>query len=151
MSPFVFFYGTVSDLDLVIDASDYGNDARFIRRSCQPNAAVSFQTVLIPSFFLCNILHTCTKMQLFPNISTRIPFFRSTLLMFLGSSCCSRRTGPFHCCSNKRNSRGMWNYNSLWLWLQKVVCTLKLSCLELFFLLSYYHWKKNKRKQKELV
>lgn len=41
LSPFVFFYGTVFDLDLVIDASDYGNDARFIRRSCQPNAAVS--------------------------------------------------------------------------------------------------------------
>ncbi|XP_060602955.1 mucin-2-like isoform X3 [Ruditapes philippinarum] len=40
LSPFVFFYGTVFDLDLVIDASDYGNDARFIRRSCQPNAAV---------------------------------------------------------------------------------------------------------------
>ncbi|XP_045164566.2 uncharacterized protein LOC123528696 isoform X3 [Mercenaria mercenaria] len=40
LSPFVFFYGSVFDLDLVIDASDYGNDARFIRRSCQPNAAV---------------------------------------------------------------------------------------------------------------
>jgi len=41
LSPFVFFYGSVFELDLVIDASDYGNDARFIRRSCQSNATVS--------------------------------------------------------------------------------------------------------------
>lgn len=46
LSPFVFFYGTVFDLDLVIDASDYGNDARFIRRSCQPNASVSVGFIL---------------------------------------------------------------------------------------------------------
>ena len=37
----MFFYGTVFDLDLVVDATDYGNDARFIRRSCLPNAIVS--------------------------------------------------------------------------------------------------------------
>ena len=49
LSPFVFFYGTVFDLDLVIDASDYGNDARFIRRSCQPNAAVSYHSQLFVS------------------------------------------------------------------------------------------------------
>lgn len=52
LSPFVFFYGTVFDLDLVIDASDYGNDARFIRRSCQPNASVSFSFMLQFSFLL---------------------------------------------------------------------------------------------------
>lgn len=40
LSPFVFFYGPVFDLDLVVDATDYGNDARFIRRSCLPNAIV---------------------------------------------------------------------------------------------------------------
>lgn len=41
LSPFVFFYGPVFELDLVVDATDYGNDARFIRRSCLPNAVVS--------------------------------------------------------------------------------------------------------------
>ena len=41
LSPFVFFYGPVFELDLVVDATDYGNDARFIRRSCLPNAIVS--------------------------------------------------------------------------------------------------------------
>ena len=45
LSPFVFFYGTVFDLDLVVDATDYGNDARFIRRSCLPNAIVSIRLI----------------------------------------------------------------------------------------------------------
>ena len=41
----MFFYGTVFDLDLVVDATDYGNDARFIRRSCLPNAIVSIRLI----------------------------------------------------------------------------------------------------------
>ena len=44
LSPFVFFYGPVFELDLVVDATDYGNDARFIRRSCLPNAIVSLNS-----------------------------------------------------------------------------------------------------------
>ena len=44
----MFFYGKVFELDLVIDASDYGNDARFIRRSCQPNAEVCVNQIAKP-------------------------------------------------------------------------------------------------------
>ena len=58
LSPFVFFYGTVFDLDLVVDATDYGNDARFIRRSCLPNAIVSI--CLISDFHLFGY---CIKYQ----------------------------------------------------------------------------------------
>ncbi len=36
--PFVYLYDKISDLDLCIDARYYGNLARFIRRSCSPNA-----------------------------------------------------------------------------------------------------------------
>ncbi|KAL5515516.1 hypothetical protein EMCRGX_G000692 [Ephydatia muelleri] len=38
--PFVYLYDKISDLDLCIDARHYGNIARFIRRSCTPNAEV---------------------------------------------------------------------------------------------------------------
>ncbi len=36
--PFVYLYGKISEFDLCIDARSYGNLARFIRRSCTPNA-----------------------------------------------------------------------------------------------------------------
>ncbi|XP_067684925.1 inactive histone-lysine N-methyltransferase 2E-like isoform X1 [Haliotis asinina] len=40
LHPFVLFYSKFEDLDLCVDASAYGGDARFIRRSCTPNAEV---------------------------------------------------------------------------------------------------------------
>lgn len=40
LHPFVLFYSKFEDLDLCVDASAYGGDARFIRRSCSPNAEV---------------------------------------------------------------------------------------------------------------
>lgn len=39
--PYVVNYNKIDHMLLVIDARDYGNDARFIRRSCTPNADVS--------------------------------------------------------------------------------------------------------------
>ncbi|XP_043933967.1 histone-lysine N-methyltransferase SETD5 isoform X2 [Protopterus annectens] len=38
--PFVLFYSKFSGLEMCVDARTFGNDARFIRRSCTPNAEV---------------------------------------------------------------------------------------------------------------
>ena len=39
--PYIVKYSKIEYLQLIIDARSYGNDARFIRRSCTPNADVS--------------------------------------------------------------------------------------------------------------
>ncbi|CAG5116983.1 unnamed protein product, partial [Candidula unifasciata] len=39
LQPFVLFYSKL-DVDLCVDARMYGNDARFVRRSCSPNSEV---------------------------------------------------------------------------------------------------------------
>ncbi|XP_078517988.1 histone-lysine N-methyltransferase SETD5 isoform X4 [Lissotriton helveticus] len=38
--PFVLFYSKFGGLEMCVDARTFGNDARFIRRSCTPNAEV---------------------------------------------------------------------------------------------------------------
>ncbi|XP_045079005.1 histone-lysine N-methyltransferase SETD5-like isoform X4 [Coregonus clupeaformis] len=38
--PFVLFYSKFNDVGMCVDARTFGNDARFIRRSCTPNAEV---------------------------------------------------------------------------------------------------------------
>nr|XP_019942035.1 PREDICTED: SET domain-containing protein 5 isoform X4 [Paralichthys olivaceus] len=38
--PFVLFYSKCNDVEMCVDARTFGNDARFIRRSCTPNAEV---------------------------------------------------------------------------------------------------------------
>ncbi|XP_069062229.1 histone-lysine N-methyltransferase SETD5 isoform X3 [Pleurodeles waltl] len=38
--PFVLFYSKFGGLEMCVDARTFGNDARFIRRSCSPNAEV---------------------------------------------------------------------------------------------------------------
>ncbi|XP_061689662.1 histone-lysine N-methyltransferase SETD5 isoform X3 [Syngnathoides biaculeatus] len=38
--PFVLFYSKFHDVEMCVDARTFGNDARFIRRSCTPNAEV---------------------------------------------------------------------------------------------------------------
>ncbi|XP_038132587.1 histone-lysine N-methyltransferase SETD5 isoform X1 [Cyprinodon tularosa] len=38
--PFVLFYSKFNDVDMCVDARTFGNNARFIRRSCTPNAEV---------------------------------------------------------------------------------------------------------------
>lgn len=42
ISPFVLLYHDLEGANIVIDARKYGNLARFVRRSCQPNAKVRF-------------------------------------------------------------------------------------------------------------
>lgn len=39
--PFVLFYNKWEEMDLCIDATSFGNAARFVRRSCVPNAEVN--------------------------------------------------------------------------------------------------------------
>ncbi|XP_040059252.2 histone-lysine N-methyltransferase SETD5 isoform X5 [Gasterosteus aculeatus] len=38
--PFVLFYSKFNDVEMCVDARTFGNDARFLRRSCTPNAEV---------------------------------------------------------------------------------------------------------------
>ncbi|KAM6927631.1 histone-lysine N-methyltransferase SETD5 [Xenentodon cancila] len=38
--PFVLFYSKFNDVEMCVDARTFGNNARFIRRSCTPNAEV---------------------------------------------------------------------------------------------------------------
>lgn len=38
--PFIFFYRLPNDDEICIDTRTYGNDARFVRRSCRPNSEV---------------------------------------------------------------------------------------------------------------
>jgi len=38
--PFVLFYSKFNGVEMCVDARTFGNDARFIRRSCTPNAEV---------------------------------------------------------------------------------------------------------------
>ncbi|XP_077567896.1 histone-lysine N-methyltransferase SETD5 isoform X7 [Stigmatopora nigra] len=38
--PFVLFYSKFNEIEICVDARTFGNDARFIRRSCTPNAEV---------------------------------------------------------------------------------------------------------------
>lgn len=40
--PFVLFYSKFNGVEMCVDARTFGNDARFIRRSCTPNAEVRF-------------------------------------------------------------------------------------------------------------
>lgn len=39
--PFVLFYSKFNEVEMCVDARTFGNDARFIRRSCTPNAEVN--------------------------------------------------------------------------------------------------------------
>lgn len=39
--PFVLFYSKFNGVEMCVDARTFGNDARFIRRSCTPNAEVN--------------------------------------------------------------------------------------------------------------
>lgn len=41
--PFVLFYSKFDGLEMCVDARSFGNEARFIRRSCTPNSEVSKQ------------------------------------------------------------------------------------------------------------
>lgn len=60
----MLFYSKFNDVEMCVDARTFGNDARFIRRSCTPNAEVSHQAFLksqssnvsfLCSFDLCQV------------------------------------------------------------------------------------------------
>lgn len=63
--PFVLFYSKFDGLEMCVDARSFGNEARFIRRSCTPNSevrnALNFYIVLftfaVPKA-LCNVVLT---------------------------------------------------------------------------------------------
>ena len=82
--PFVLFYSKFDQVDMCVDARTFGNDARFIRRSCTPNAEVRFFLHLFVLFPMNHghILRT---------------LFRAVLYLFLclvfteGSACDGRR------------------------------------------------------------
>lgn len=40
--PFVLFYSKFHGLEMCVDARTFGNEARFIRRSCTPNAELAY-------------------------------------------------------------------------------------------------------------
>ncbi|XP_022108494.1 histone-lysine N-methyltransferase 2E-like [Acanthaster planci] len=50
--PYVLFYSKFNNVDICIDARNYGNAARFVRRSCSPNAEVRH-------YVENNMLHFC--------------------------------------------------------------------------------------------
>ncbi len=52
--PHVLFYSKFEDLDLCVDASSYGNDARYVRRSCTPNAEVRKDLLINVLVVLCS-------------------------------------------------------------------------------------------------
>lgn len=63
----MLFYSKFNDVEMCVDARTFGNDARFIRRSCTPNAEVSHQdfclclTVMSP---LCEALSFVRSLSL---------------------------------------------------------------------------------------
>lgn len=50
--PFVLFYSKFDGLEMCVDARNFGNEARFIRRSCTPNAEVSNSIIIRKAFCL---------------------------------------------------------------------------------------------------
>lgn len=58
--PFVLFYSKFNGVEMCVDARTFGNDARFIRRSCTPNAEVNslFTITIIADKFYINLLHS---------------------------------------------------------------------------------------------
>lgn len=66
--PFVLFYSKFNGVEMCVDARTFGNDARFIRRSCTPNAEVNSHftiTVIANTMFYTGLMHS-----LFLNIQT---------------------------------------------------------------------------------
>ena len=55
---YVLFYSKLGGLELCIDASAFGSSARYIRRSCTPNAEV-FVCLTEKSVVLCNVNMIC--------------------------------------------------------------------------------------------
>ena len=104
--PYVLYYSKFEGLDLCIDASAFGGDARFIRRSCTPNAEVGCTWcgfVCLCSFSFCItvdklkaqvVITPCTACCLFlhPHVFSKNVGYHSTCLkakisMFMMATC----------------------------------------------------------------
>lgn len=56
--PHIFHYKLSRDnTEVCVDYRTYGNDARFVRRLCQPNAEVFIITMVIYFFFIVKLLN----------------------------------------------------------------------------------------------
>lgn len=72
--PFVLFYSKFNDVEMCVDARTFGNDARFIRRSCTPNAEVRHQALRLPFMFhlfvFFKFFHgfVCENMRFLPQV-----------------------------------------------------------------------------------
>lgn len=58
ITPYVFYYKLPlpkQDIEICVDCRSYGNFARFVRRSCKPNAEVSFFFQMLLKIFISNI------------------------------------------------------------------------------------------------
>uniref|UniRef100_A0A5K3FY52 SET domain-containing protein n=3 Tax=Mesocestoides corti TaxID=53468 RepID=A0A5K3FY52_MESCO len=66
---YVMIYHNFGDRAIAINTAQYGNDARFIRRSCIPNC-------FLDHFVVCNKLRIIirTKQELMPGVELTIPF-----------------------------------------------------------------------------
>jgi len=63
VQPYVLFYTKLNGLDLCVDSRDYGNEARFVRRSCTPNAEVSFSLCCVK--LMCDVTSVCVCVCVF--------------------------------------------------------------------------------------
>lgn len=57
-TPYVFYYKLPkNDIEICVDCRTYGNFARFVRRSCKPNAEVSNIIVFILKFIAEDLIN----------------------------------------------------------------------------------------------
>lgn len=69
VQPYVLFYTKLNGLDLCIDSRAYGNEARFVRRSCNPNAEVKKSPVIFFVWEIAgNVFVVKSKLRLFLNL-----------------------------------------------------------------------------------
>lgn len=65
----MLFYSKFNGVEMCVDARTFGNDARFIRRSCTPNAEVnSLFTITVVAMFY--VFYTGLVHSLFMSIQT---------------------------------------------------------------------------------
>ncbi|XP_038054286.1 inactive histone-lysine N-methyltransferase 2E-like isoform X2 [Patiria miniata] len=86
--PFVLFYSKFNNVDICVDARNYGNVARFVRRSCSPNAEVRH-------YVENNVLHFCLFALLGIPKKTEV-----TIGFDFSYMDCSY---PVHCACSKKN------------------------------------------------
>lgn len=104
--PFVLFYSKFDGLEMCVDARSFGNEARFIRRSCTPNSEVSRQLKK-----LSNPLYV------------HQPLARSNVLLepSSGAACHRGRHAAFVHLLVEIDHQGHRDYHWFWFWLWQLV------------------------------